>query len=376
MIIGFGANLQMPQMGGGGGFNPLAMLMQGMQMMGALSGGNSPFGQMGGGPFAQMGGSNPFGACGNPAANLGGNFGQQNSYQAGFQAGMQAASGGNNPYQAGFQQGLQAGGGGFPNQCGMPGSPCGGGGGMPGMGQNPLMEILNMLMRLLGGGGNQGGCNNGGFNQGNQGFPGMGNNGGGPGPFGGNHQNYQSPGSHHGPDNYHAGPVNQSSLNDGGVRQAYDQGQMNNGKLKFTAGMQIDCDGSGSSHGDPCFQGQTSMRLANGRSLNADNTPFIVLPPQMAKKYGVKLGDLCMVRKGDKVSPAIFGDVGPRNKLGEGSVRLAQNLGINSSPTRGGTSGGVEYTVFPGSGKGVKWTQENTTTEALWERIRAQQGGG
>jgi hypothetical protein len=83
----------------------------------------------------------------------------------------------------------------------------------------------------------------------------------------------------------------------------------------------------------------------------------------------VKMGDLCMVRHGDKVSPAIFGDVGPRNKLGEGSTCLAQNLGINSDPNRGGTSGGVEYTVFPGSGRGQHNTNENTTTQALWDRI-------
>lgn len=143
----------------------------------------------------------------------------------------------------------------------------------------------------------------------------------------------------------------------------------------FKAGMAIDTDGTGSSHGDRWHQNQTSMQLANGRSLNADSTPYIVLPPQLAKQLGAKPGDLALVRYKGKVSPAIFGDVGPRNKLGEGSTRLAKNLGINSNPNTGGIDGGVEYQIFPGSGRGIRWSDENTTTEALWQRIRSMKLG-
>jgi hypothetical protein len=152
-------------------------------------------------------------------------------------------------------------------------------------------------------------------------------------------------------------------------QQVWDGGMRSGQGFSFRAGMAIDTDGVGSSHGDRWHQNETSMRLAGGGYLNADTTPYMVLPPQLAKQYGVKPGDLALVKYRGRVSPAVFGDVGPRNKLGEGSTRLAANLGINTDPNRGGTDGGVEYQVFPGSGRGVRWTHENTTTAALWDRI-------
>jgi hypothetical protein len=48
-----------------------------------------------------------------------------------------------------------------------------------------------------------------------------------------------------------------------------------------------------------------------------------------------------------KFSYAIFADIG---SLGEGSIALADNLGIRSDARDGGTRGGVLYLVFPGSG--------------------------
>ena len=48
-------------------------------------------------------------------------------------------------------------------------------------------------------------------------------------------------------------------------------------------------------------------------------------------------------------SYAIFADVGT---FGEGSIALADNLGIWSDARRGGSWGGVFYLVFPGSGNG------------------------
>lgn len=348
--------------------NPIAMLFQGLQQMlgGGQQGGCQ---QQGPGQF----GNSPFGCCPGGAANLSSSFGGD-PYQAGFQQGMQAAQGGGpqNAYQAGFQQGMQAAQGGF----GGPGFANQGFGG-----GNPLAQILSLLMQLMSGGGGGpfgGGMPGGGFQPPfGGGMPGGGMPGGGFNPsFGGG----GNPGGNFFPNqgggNFPpSGPVQQQSLGNPAIQQLYNGASGNGQALRFKAGMQIDCDGSGPSFGDPCFQGQTSARLANGRSLDATHTPFVVLPPQLAKQYGVKLGDLCLVRNGDKVSPAIFGDVGPRNKLGEGSVRLAQNLGINASPTRGGTSGGVEYQVFPGSGRGVKLTNENTSTEALWERVRGLQQG-
>jgi hypothetical protein len=198
--------------------------------------------------------------------------------------------------------------------------------------------------------------------------------GGGGGQFGGGGHPFGMGQGNYGGGQQSVGPAGLNHSPSEG-HQVWDSGMNSNRGFSFRAGMNIDTDGVGSSHGDRWHQNQTSMRLAGGGSLNADNTPYMVLPPQMAKQYGVKPGDLALVKYHGRVSPAVFGDVGPRNKLGEGSTRLAANLGINTDPNKGGIEGGVEYQVFPGSGKGVKWTHENTTTDALWQRIRSMNLG-
>ena len=92
---------------------------------------------------------------------------------------------------------------------------------------------------------------------------------------------------------------------------------------------------------------------ASGTYVNATKTPYIVLPPEFMEQFGVALGDLAVVinRKNGKSSPAIFADVGPHGKLGEGSIALARALGLDDSPRRGGTSASsIAYLVFPRSG--------------------------
>ena len=90
------------------------------------------------------------------------------------------------------------------------------------------------------------------------------------------------------------------------------------------------------------------------RYVDSTAIPYIVLPGAVLRKTGTKLGDFAAVvnNKNDKLSFAIFADGGPTGKLGEGSINLADVLGIPSSPRRGGASGDVIYIVFPGSGNG------------------------
>jgi len=85
------------------------------------------------------------------------------------------------------------------------------------------------------------------------------------------------------------------------------------------------------------------------RFVNAANIPYIVLPGDLARETGARPGDMAVVVNiwtGD-YSYAIFADVGT---LGEGSIALANNLGISSDARHGGTWWGVLYLVFPGSG--------------------------
>lgn len=85
------------------------------------------------------------------------------------------------------------------------------------------------------------------------------------------------------------------------------------------------------------------------RFVDASKIPYIVLPGDVARAAGTWPGDLGVavnLRNGD-YSYAIFADMGT---LGEGSIALANNLGISSDARRGGTWWGVTYLVFPRSG--------------------------
>jgi hypothetical protein len=125
----------------------------------------------------------------------------------------------------------------------------------------------------------------------------------------------------------------------------------NRGPLYFTADMDIDADGAGGHYKrDKTGQSETSLRYKDGGSLNPGTLPFFVLPSDFPKSHpGVRLGDIALVQYGGKQTFAIYGDNGPRGMIGEGSIALAESLGINPDPNRGGTSGGVTYIVFPGS---------------------------
>jgi Fungal chitosanase of glycosyl hydrolase group 75 len=101
------------------------------------------------------------------------------------------------------------------------------------------------------------------------------------------------------------------------------------------------------------------------RYVDASKIPFIVLPGGTARELGARPGDLAVVfnRRNGKSSYAIFGDVGPPDRIGEGSMALAENLGIRSDARNGGARRGILYLVFPGSGNGRPRTVEEINAE-------------
>lgn len=123
-----------------------------------------------------------------------------------------------------------------------------------------------------------------------------------------------------------------------------------NGSCFMTADYDVDVDGSGSSHGDPYFQPDTSLHQ-NGKPLNSDQECYIVLPPDCIRKVqGIVLGCQAWVTYNGRKFPAVVGDVGPTRKVGEGSYRLAQLLHIPPSPINGGVDGAkVLYEWWPGT---------------------------
>jgi Fungal chitosanase of glycosyl hydrolase group 75 len=87
------------------------------------------------------------------------------------------------------------------------------------------------------------------------------------------------------------------------------------------------------------------------RFVDATQIPYVALPGDLAERMGARLGDIVLVfsERTGKYSYAIFADIGA---LGEGSIALAENLGVGSDARRGGSRAGISYVVFPGSGDG------------------------
>jgi hypothetical protein len=86
------------------------------------------------------------------------------------------------------------------------------------------------------------------------------------------------------------------------------------------------------------------------RYVDAETIPYIVLPRGMPG--GARLGDFAVVMNLETGARcgAIWADIGPRGKLGEGSIALAKALGIDSAPRTGGCRAGILTVLFPGSG--------------------------
>lgn len=135
------------------------------------------------------------------------------------------------------------------------------------------------------------------------------------------------------------------------------------GELYLDSELQLDTDGwPGPSGGtDSTHQDKTSLRYADGSSINANAVSFFVLPlpASWPAKYGISLGDYAAVLYKNHISFAVFADQGPANKIGEGSIQLFRDLGQERIKPNGhvwdtGMGPDVVTIVFPGSGKGQR----------------------
>ncbi len=148
------------------------------------------------------------------------------------------------------------------------------------------------------------------------------------------------------------------------------------GAVSYATKFTVDGDGSGGQQpGDDEYDPNTSLHYHDGHAastanaLNALIYSFAVIPLPSANfpdfaDLGFGLGDLGVAFFGRGSAAAfIYGDFGPRRKVGEGSVKMAKLLSMdwpdemNSSPASGGfTAGemsryapGVLHIAFPGS---------------------------
>ena len=95
----------------------------------------------------------------------------------------------------------------------------------------------------------------------------------------------------------------------------------------------------------------TKTNLRNRSFLLADRDPFVVLPVPWVKQnaaWSAKPGDYAAVIYKDKIYPALLGDAGPSDKVGEASLRLARELNPKANgKTRAISELTVTYLFFP-----------------------------
>ncbi len=85
--------------------------------------------------------------------------------------------------------------------------------------------------------------------------------------------------------------------------------------------------------------------------LIAATDPYIVLPGIMARaKDAGKVGDYAIVAVGEQLYPAIVGDVGPNDRVGEASLRIAKEVNaLSTANNRPVSDLKVTYLIFPGT---------------------------
>lgn len=119
---------------------------------------------------------------------------------------------------------------------------------------------------------------------------------------------------------------------------------------------------------------KTKPETSPARYVDSTKIPYLAIPPSLIKQ-GAKLGDFAAVvnTANGKIAYAIVADVGPKDHLGEGSIALADALGIASNPKKGGAKEGIAYAIFPSSGTGKPRTLEELNAEGA--RLLLQFGG-
>ncbi|MFI1101877.1 glycoside hydrolase family 75 protein [Streptomyces melanogenes] len=130
-----------------------------------------------------------------------------------------------------------------------------------------------------------------------------------------------------------------------------------NGAVFWKADLDVDCDGqttTACNRGtDPWFQGDTAFHQSNGKPLNAEKLPYVVVPSSSSiwnySSAGIKGGGVVAVIYKNKVEYAVVGDTGPSRIIGEASYATAKALGINPDPATGGAESGVTYILFRNS---------------------------
>ncbi len=111
--------------------------------------------------------------------------------------------------------------------------------------------------------------------------------------------------------------------------------------------------------------------------LVAATDPYIVLPGILARAADSgKVGDYAVVIFGDEIYPAIVGDVGPNDRVGEASLRIAQQINARATPYNRPVSDlKVTYLIFPGTAEKPFGPPDLEKMHARCEKLIQEMGG-
>ncbi len=110
------------------------------------------------------------------------------------------------------------------------------------------------------------------------------------------------------------------------------------------------------------------------RYVDSSTVPYIVIPARFAGGNGGKIGDLGLVyyEKTNKLVFCVVADIGPPTKIGEGSIALANALGLPFDP-KVRLDVRITYLVFPNSG--ARWPRTNAEINEAGEKLFNDWGG-
>lgn len=127
---------------------------------------------------------------------------------------------------------------------------------------------------------------------------------------------------------------------------------------------------------------KTRRRTDPQRYVDSERIPYLALPRQVMHPDGdcrrdakACLGDIAIVRNTENglYSFAILADQAPSSGIGEGSIALANALGVDPDARIGGTKAGIQYLIFPGTGDEKPKTIEQIND--MGKRILERWGG-
>ena len=105
--------------------------------------------------------------------------------------------------------------------------------------------------------------------------------------------------------------------------------------------------------------------------------PYIVIPGAFAhERDGAKTGDYSLVIFGDGIYPAIVGDIGPNDKVGEASFRIAKEINPQATPyNRPVSELKVTYLIFPGTAETPFGPPDLDKLQARCQKLVEEIGG-